>query len=149
MNARTVNPLTDNVSPEVRQKTMRAVKSSNTSFENRVHKELWRCGIRFRKNVQTLMGKPDIAIKKYKVVIFLDSCFWHGCPEHCRMPSSNIDYWRRKIQRNRLRDGEVFEYYIHKDWNVLRIWEHEVKQDFDGAIGRIISFIQTARCRQT
>lgn len=137
--------MTDNVSPEVRRKTMQAIKSSNTSFEDRVHKELWRRGIRFRKNVRTLMGKPDIAIKKYKVAIFLDSCFWHGCPEHCRMPSSNTDYWRSKIQRNRARDKAVLEHYSQLGWNVLRVWEHEVKQDFDGTIARIVDIVDRAK----
>lgn len=87
------------------------------------------------------MGKPDIAIKKYQVVIFLDSCFWHGCPEHCRMPSSNVDYWKRKIQRNQERDAAVNKFYVQQGWRLLRVWEHEVKNDFDRALDSIVSFI--------
>ncbi|WP_274433382.1 hypothetical protein [Alicyclobacillus sp. ALC3] len=71
--------LADNVSREVRRKTMQAIKSNNTSFENRVRKGLWRRGSRSRNNVQTLMGKPYIAIKKYKVALFLDSFLPRVC----------------------------------------------------------------------
>ena len=68
---------------------MQAIKSKS-KMEDLVAKELWKRNIRYRRNVKTLFGKPDIAIKKYKVVIFIDSCFSHHCPLHTRMPKSNI-----------------------------------------------------------
>lgn len=70
----------DNITKDKRSDVMRAVKSKNTKIEQKVCKEIWKKGIRFRKNVKDLKGKPDISIKKYKIVIFIDSCFWHGCP---------------------------------------------------------------------
>nr|WP_242650354.1 very short patch repair endonuclease [Alicyclobacillus montanus] len=126
---------------------MQAIRSSNTSFENRVTHELWSRGLRFRKNVKGLMGKPDLAIKKYHIVIFLDSCFWHGCPLHGRKPRSNSDYWEAKLERNRLRDVEVTEYYVQHGWHLLRMWEHEFKCDFDGAIDRIFAFVTGIKSR--
>ena len=133
--------MADNVSEDVRRKTMQAIRSQKTSFENRICKELWQRGLRFRRNVKDLKGKPDISIKKYKIAIFLDSCFWHGCPMHCRIPSSNIDYWHKKIERNRERDKLVNDHYLRNNWNLLRVWEHEAKSDFDKTVTKIMEFI--------
>lgn len=128
-------------SPEVRRKTMQAVKSKNTELENVIAKELWKNGFRFRRNVRGLFGTPDIAIKKYKVAVFIDSCFWHGCAVHYRAPESNKEYWQSKISRNRERDLKVTEYFESHDWFLLRIWEHDLTSDFAGTIERIASFI--------
>jgi DNA mismatch endonuclease (patch repair protein) len=137
--------MTDNLSPEDRRKNMRAIRSTNTKLEGQVTKELWRRGIRFRKNVKGLFGKPDIAIKKYKIVIFIDSCFWHGCEYHGNMPKSNPEYWLKKLTRNKERDIEVANYYSNKGWYILRIWQHEIKEDFNEAIKKIIDFIESSK----
>lgn len=118
---------------------MKAVKSKHTQFENKVTKILWNHGFRFRKNTN-MLGKPDISIKKYKIVIFLDSCFWHGCKLHCRLPEANKDYWSTKIAKNKKRDREVTNFYETKGWHILRIWEHQIKEDFNGAILDIEKF---------
>lgn len=125
-----------------RSQIMKAVKSKGTKFEERVFKALRKRGLRFRTNVANLPGKPDIAIKKYKVVIFLDSCFWHGCPLHCRIPKSNTEYWKKKIERNRKRDELITKNYKKQGWGILRIWEHELKEDFDKTIDIIEAFIK-------
>ena len=135
----------DKITKEQRRKTMQAVKGSKTRLENSVSKTLFQRGTRFRKNERSLKGTPDISIKKYKVVIFLDSCFWHGCELHCRMPKSNKKFWSEKITRNRERDKEVTDYYLSKGWNVLRVWEHELVEDFDETIEKIIHFINKAK----
>ncbi len=97
----------DKVSPEVRSRTMRAVKSKDSKMEVKFRSVLWRGGLRFYKNVKSLLGKPDIVFPRKKVVIFLDSCFWHGCPLHLRLPSSNVEYWQAKIERNKKRDTKA------------------------------------------
>lgn len=135
--------MSDTFSKKNRRKTMQAIKSKNTKLENLIIKELWKKGYRFRRNVQNLKGKPDIAIKKYKIVIFIDSCFWHGCKLHCRIPSSNKDYWIKKIERNRNRDKEITEYYINNGWHILRIWEHQIKEDFQDIINFLTDYIDT------
>lgn len=133
--------MADNLSKEDRKKNMKAIRSVHTQLEDSVTKELWKQGVRFRKNVKDLMGKPDIAIKKYKVVVFLDSCFWHGCSLHGNKPKTNEDYWNNKLERNRVRDAEVTKYYQQKGWNILRIWEHDIKENFDQTIDQIVIFL--------
>jgi len=133
--------VTDKVSGEIRRKTMQAIKSKNTLLEEKVIKELWKRGIRFRRNVSDLEGKPDIAIKKYKQAVFIDSCFWHGCTLHCRMPESNIEYWMHKIERNRKRDEQINDAYKNRNWRILRVWEHDIKDSFDETIATVINFL--------
>jgi len=137
--------MADNLSKEDRRKNMQSIRSSHTKLEEVITKELWNRGIRFRKNVKNLYGKPDIAIKKYKVVIFIDSCFWHGCELHGNMPETNQEYWRKKLIRNKQRDIEVTEYYLRKGWYILRIWEHEINSDPQSTIQKIIDHIQKAK----
>lgn len=133
--------MADNLSPEIRKKNMSAIRSVHTKLEDRVTKALWKHGIRFRKNVKGLKGKPDIAIQKYKIVIFIDSCFWHACEQHCRIPTSNVPYWTQKLYGNKQRDALVTKYYKNQGWHVLRVWEHDLKANFDGTIHSIAEFI--------
>lgn len=131
----------DNLTKEQRKKNMQSIRSTHTLMENKITFRLWKDGYRFRKNVKSLPGKPDIAINKYKIVIFLDSCFWHKCPYHFKNPKSNQEYWGPKIERNIKHDEEINKYYIDKGWNLLRIWEHDVKQNFEETIINIKMFI--------
>lgn len=134
--------MVDNLSKEARSENMRAIRSKGTSLEAKVSKELWRIGYRFRRNVKGMYGKPDFAIKKYKLVVFIDSCFWHGCPIHYRIPKSNEEYWRSKIERNKQHDSLVTCYYEESGWTVIRIWEHQIKDDFNGVIARIVDAVE-------
>ncbi|KAB8126057.1 very short patch repair endonuclease [Gracilibacillus oryzae] len=136
--------MADVMTKEQRSQNMKAIKSVS-KLESLVTKALWNKGYRFRRNTKTMFGKPDVSIKKYKVVVFIDSCFWHQCPLHANMPKTNTDFWRKKLERNKERDKEVDEYYINKGWNILRIWEHEVKSDLDKVIEDISSFIDSAK----
>jgi len=128
---------------------MASIGPKNTKLEDKVLKKLWSRGIRYRRNTKGLMGKPDIAIKKYKVVIFIDSCFWHGCEIHGRIPKSRVEFWTNKIKQNKQRDNEVTRYYIKNNWNILRIWEHEINQNLDQVVNEIVDFIenQKGRCK--
>lgn len=134
--------MVDNLSPETRRKAMQTIRSKGTKLENKISKELWHLGLRFRRNATDLHGKPDISIKKRKVVIFIDSCFWHGCDIHYRIPETNQEYWFKKINRNRQRDAEITKYYQEKGWRILRIWEHEIKNDPNGIVDRIYRFLK-------
>jgi DNA mismatch endonuclease, patch repair protein len=140
--------MADNVSKEIRKKTMQAVKAKNTKLEDLVLKELWKRGIRFRKNVAGLAGKPDLSLKKYKIVVFIDSCFWHGCDFHLRMPETNKEYWTNKISKNKARDKKINEYYKCQDWNIMRVWEHQLKKDYENTILEILTFIKKAKTNQ-
>lgn len=116
----------DTVSKTARSGIMGKVKSQETKLEKSFRKLLWNSGIRYRKNNNKYFGKPDILIKKNKAVIFVDSCFWHGCTKHLRMPSSNKKYWEEKISRNKKRDREVNSHYKKLGWKTIRIWEHDL-----------------------
>lgn len=137
--------MADKVSSDARSKNMKAIRATHTKLEDKVTHELWKLGIRFRKNTSDLLGKPDIAIKKYKVVIFIDSCFWHSCDLHGHIPKSNVDYWTKKLKRNKQRDIAVTLYYQERHWNILRVWEHEIKTDFQGTITKIVNFINKSK----
>lgn len=135
--------MTDTVSKQKRSEIMRAVKNKDSKIEVAFRKALWHEGFRYRKNDSKYFGKPDIVLKKYKTVIFIDSCFWHGCEEHCRMPETRQEYWVNKIKRNRERDKEVSNYYKKLGWNLFRVWEHEIsnKIGIEKKISQIIKRI--------
>lgn len=133
--------MADFVDKETRSRMMQKVKSKSL-LEDMVSKELWKHGLRMRRNVSGLYGKPDFSLKKYKIVIFIDSCFWHSCEEHGTIPQSNTEFWQKKLNRNKIRDLEVSQYYRNNNWRILRIWEHELKQSWEGTINKIIAFVQ-------
>ena len=116
---------------------MSSVKSKDTKIEIFFRKALWNKGFRYSKNSAKYFGKPDLVLKKYKTVIFIDSCFWHGCKKHCRMPATNKKYWVTKIEKNKARDKEVNKYYRNSDWNVFRLWEHAILKNRKGLILKI------------
>lgn len=136
--------MADIMTPEQRRKTMSSIKAVS-KLESIVASELWKKGYRFRRNTRKMMGTPDISIKKYKIVIFIDSCFWHQCPIHGNIPKTNVEFWEKKFARNKERDQEVDEYYEEKGWNIKRIWEHEVRQNLDGVIKELGEFIDSAK----
>lgn len=121
--------MTDNHSKEVRSKNMAHIRSKNTTPELRARKYLFSHGFRYRKNVNKLPGKPDIVLKKYNTVIFVNGCFWHkhDCPRFV-WPSSNQDYWIPKIQGNVERDQQNYSKLKELGWNVIVIWECELKK---------------------
>lgn len=136
----------ERITKEQRRKNMQAIRSQS-KLENRVSRALWNRGIRFRKNDKSLEGKPDISIKKYKTAIFIDSCFWHACPFHGNRPKSNQGYWDQKLARNKSRDLEVNAFYKNNNWHLKRVWEHEIKEDFDKVIDELAVFIEQAKKR--
>ena len=102
-------------------------RGTDTKPEILLRRELWKRGLRYRLAVK-LIGKPDIVFKSARIAVFVDGCFWHGCPEHSVQPKTNSEFWRNKIERNRARDYKVTEALKNEGWHVLRIWEHEIKQ---------------------
>lgn len=139
----------DNHTPEQRKKNMQAIKSKDTEIEIILRKELWSRGYRYRKNYKKLIGKPDIALTKYKIVIFCDSEFWHGknYKESTDRIGTNSEYWKQKIKRNMERDREVNEKLMTEGWTVLRFWEKEIRKEFDSCISKIEEAIQKFKSR--
>ena len=118
---------------------MSKVKSKDTSIELLLRKELWKRGFRYRLQYP-LPGKPDLVFPKYKIAVFVDGCFWHGCPIcNKKMPSSNKEYWKRKIKRNIERDRRTDGELSNMGWRVIRVWEHQIKRDFENAVNEVVS----------
>ena len=110
---------------------MAAIKGKDTKPEMIVRKYLFSRGLRFRVQVKKLPGNPDIVLPKYKTVIFVNGCFWHG-HEGCkyfRLPKSNVEFWKEKIERNIERDRESMQALLDLGWKVIRIWECELRNN--------------------
>jgi DNA mismatch endonuclease (patch repair protein) len=120
---------------------MARVRQKGTSAEMGVRRALHAKGLRYRLHVP-LIAKPrrvaDIVFPSARVAVFVDGCFWHGCPEHASWPKSNADFWREKIETNRARDADTDQRLRAMGWKVVRIWAHE---DVGKAANRIGSLV--------
>ena len=120
---------TDHVSPTTRSSIMRAVKSKGArSTERRLRAAIVANGLRgWRMHADELPGKPDFVFPESKIAIFVDGCFWHGCPKCYRRPHSSQSYWDNKVAGNIARDKSRRAELRKSGWRVLRFWEHEIK----------------------
>ena len=111
---------------------MARVRQKDTQAELELRKALHAKGLRYRLHVP-LLAKPrrvaDIVFSKSRIAVFVDGCFWHGCPEHATWPKSNADFWRTKIEANRMRDADTDQRLKMLGWRIVRIWEHENVSD--------------------
>lgn len=117
------------MTPEQRSRCMSAIKSNDTKPEMLVRKYLHSMGLRYGLHNKKLPGSPDIVLRKYKTVIFINGCFWHG-HDNCRyyrLPKSNIEFWQTKINRNRERDKRDIEALRKRGWRVIVVWECELR----------------------
>ena len=121
----------DRLTPEQRHKNMQAVKNKDSEIERLLRKELWKRGLRYRKNVKTVFGHPDIAFIGKKIAVFCDSEFFHGYDwEHRKNDiKTRREFWIPKIERNIKRDVEVNNTLEAEGWTVLRFWGKEIKSD--------------------
>ena len=121
----------DRHTPEQRRRNMQAVKNKDSDIELMLRKELWKRGIRYRKNDKTIFGHPDLAFKGKKVAVFCDSEFWHGFDwiNRKRDIKSNQEFWIPKIERNIARDQEVTQKLTEEGWAVLRFWGKDIKKN--------------------
>ena len=108
-----------------------------------LRKALWAQGLRYRLDYRVkgrqLEGRPDMVFPGHKLVVFVDGCFWHSCPEHATRPKKNAKFWADKLARNRQRDKEVNSKLTQQGWRVIRVWEHEIKNDLGAVVQKIIS----------
>lgn len=120
----------DVMTPLQRHNCMSHIRSKNTKPEQLVRQALWHRGFRYRLHAKDIPGKPDIVLPKYKTVIFINGCFWHG-HEGCKdfvIPKTNTAFWLEKIGKNKERDGQVVTALKSKGWNVITIWGCELKK---------------------
>lgn len=133
--------MTDVMTPEQRSRCMAAIKGKDTKPEMIVRKYLFSRGLRYRVNNRKLPGSPDIVLKKYKTVVFIDGCFWHG-HEGCkyyRLPKTNTLFWKHKIALNIARDYANGVDLRLAGWKVIRVWECDIrtKAKREATLGRL------------
>lgn len=119
----------DILTSQQRYKTMASIHSINTKPEILVRKYLWHKGFRYRLNYPRLPGHPDLVLRKYRTCVFINGCFWHG-HDNCKyfhLPKTNIDYWSKKIERNKERDREEQKQLAKMGWHCITVWECELK----------------------
>lgn len=131
----------DNKTPEERSRNMSRIRSRDTKPELILRKALFNQGFRYRVNYK-LTGKPDIVFVKKKLAIFVDGCFWHGCPACYRRPKSNTDYWDKKVETNMNRDKANSGILKEQGWTVMRFWEHDVKKNLSKVIETVVLYLR-------
>jgi len=129
----------DDLCADDRRKNMQNIRSKNTIPELLVMNELKRCKIYFAKHVDNIIGKPDIVFRRKRLVVFIDSDFWHYNPKIFIMPKTNIKYWKNKIKRNIERDKYVNMELRKTGWKILRFWESDIKKNTLKIVKKIIN----------
>ena len=131
-----VEPLTE----QLRQR-MSAQRTVDTAPEVALRRILFSRGWRYRINYK-VPGLPrrtiDIAFPRLRVAVFVDGCFWHGCPDHCVQPKHNADWWAQKLQKNRMRDDETSGHLVDIGWRVIRVWEHASPRESSAAVEAVL-----------
>ena len=132
--------MSDVLTPQQRHQCMSHIRSTSTKPEVKLRHGLWKRGFRYRKNDSRLPGSPDIVLPKYRTVVFIHGCFWHGhkgC-KYYTIPKTNVDFWMEKIERNQKRDQEVWRKLEAKGWSVVIIWECELREPrFEETVDRV------------
>lgn len=129
----------DTLSREQRRRNMQAIRSKNTKIEKLLASFLWRKGIRYRCNNDSIYGKPDFTFRRYRIAVFCDSEFFHGkeWQNHKCDIKSNTDYWHSKIENNIKRDEIVNQQLRNEGWKVIRFWGKDIQRDPDGCVNII------------
>ena len=130
----------DVLTPQQRHRCMSHIRSKATKPEMVVRRWLWAHGYRYRLNVKSVPGKPDIVMRKYRTAIFVNGCFWHG-HEGCKqfvLPKTNTDFWQTKIARNRERDLRNYDELMHAGWQVIVLWQCKLnKQELEPTMQQV------------
>ena len=134
--------MTDVHTPAQRKLNMSRIRAKNTVPEIKLRKLLFSNGIRGYRIHYNLPGKPDIVFIKKKIVIFIDGCFWHKCPVCFQEPETRKDFWMKKIQSNVDRDRKVNEQLKDLRWEVLRIWEHEIREEPEKSFKKVLRMLE-------
>lgn len=128
-----------------RSENMARIRAGDTEPELQLRCALWKRGLRYRVNYRTPGGRADFALPARGVAIFVDGCFWHGCPEHYVRPRSASAFWERKLLENVSRDRRQTQQLLDAGWIPIRLWEHEVREDLEGAASGVFTILKTGR----
>ena len=136
----------DRYNKETRSWVMSRIRGRNTKPELLLRRMLWRMGLRRFRAHAPLPGRPDVVYSRARLAVFVDGCFWHGCPK-CAIPvpASSTRYWQAKLARNRARDRRVTRSLRSTGWRVVRLWEHQVVADVEACAERIESALRKLR----
>jgi DNA mismatch endonuclease (patch repair protein) len=119
----------------------------NKNTELALIKLLRRHGVTGWRRNQKVFGKPDFLFRRKRLALFVDGCFWHGCPKHCKIPAGNRAFWKKKFAANKARDRRVNRELRKLGWRVLRIWEHDLTKNREQVLSRLKkSLAAPARC---
>jgi DNA mismatch endonuclease (patch repair protein) len=138
--------MTDYMTRVQRSAMMSRICGKDTIPELKVRKRLWRAGFRYRMHDRRLPGRPDLVLPRWHAVIFVHGCFWHahhGCPAF-RLPSTRPEFWREKIESNRLRDEKAVEELLSSDWRVSVVWECAVRAQPDEVAERLVGWMRNS-----
>ncbi len=130
--------MTDNLTKEQRSFCMSRIRSKWTLPEKRIHNFLKGHKIKHEMHPK-IAGSPDIILKDKRIAIFIHGCFWHKCPRCFNKPRTKIEYWRPKLEKNAKRDKLSIKMLRNDGWRVIRLWEHEIKSDFEVVLKKIIN----------
>lgn len=122
-----------------RSALMGRIRGSDTGPERVLRAALWRRGLRYRVDARTPCGRADIVNASKRLAVFVDGCFWHGCPEHYVRPRTRDEFWKKKLFGNVARDIEQVRVLEGLGWQVIRCWEHDIYEDVDAVVARILS----------
>jgi|SRR5579864_4117517 len=120
--------------PLSRSEQMSRIRGRNTRPERRLRSALWMAGLRYRLHVAALGARPDLILPARRVAVFVDGCFWHGCPLHYVRPRSRTEHWKDKLRENVDRDRRQTLELEARGWRVVRIWEHEIDEMLSGVV---------------
>lgn len=130
-----------------RRQMMSRIKGRDTAPELSLRRKTWALGLRYRLQYRIGRTRPDMVFVGAKLAVFVDGCFWHGCPLHSTIPKNNRDFWEHKLRRNRERDAENTQWLEAEGWRVLRLWEHEVETSPADCARRIAAILGTGESK--
>lgn len=134
--------MADRMTEGQRSRTMSRIRGRDTGPELILRRRLWMDGARgYRTHPIGVLGSPDLVFLRQKVAVFVDGCFWHRCPRCYRPPSSNVEFWRSKAQGNVDRDRKVDSELATAGWSVIRIWEHDIRQDPEAVVKEVCGIL--------
>lgn len=120
-----------------RSDLMSRIRGDHTAPERALRAALWARGLRYRLHLKTPAGRPDVVFPGRRVAVFIDGCFWHGCPDHYVRPRSNTPFWSNKLRANVERDRAQTLRLEEMGWRVVRLWEHQVFENLDEAVSAV------------
>ncbi|WP_031597636.1 very short patch repair endonuclease [Ferrovum myxofaciens] len=138
--------MTDVFTKAKRSEVMSRIRGSgNKGTELALAKLFRKHGVTGWRRNQPLFGKPDFTFRRQRIIVFVDGCFWHGCPKHCSMPANNRGFWENKLTANKERDRLVTQTLRKQGWRVIRVWEHDlaVNDALTLKLGRIFETLKT------